>query len=72
MKTFFAFQFIHSLLFLTIWMLFPATCVFAQIPPQGINYQAVARNAAGNPLAAQTVTVSFDIKKHYCPTKIIK
>lgn len=31
--------------------------------PQGINYQAVARDAGGNPLTAQTVIVSFDIHK---------
>ena len=29
--------------------------------PQGINYQAVARDAAGNPLASQSVTVAFKI-----------
>lgn len=64
MKTFFACQFIYSLIFFNVWLLLPAVCVFAQPPPpEGINYQAVARDAAGNPLAAQTVTVSFDIEK---------
>ncbi len=33
---------------------------FAQAP-QGINYQAVARNAGGSPLATQTVSVVFKI-----------
>jgi len=35
--------------------------MFAQVP-QGINYQAVARNAAGDPIATQTVSIEFKIR----------
>jgi len=35
--------------------------VFAQLPPEGINYQAVARNSSGNPLISFPLTVRFTI-----------
>lgn len=44
---------------------FPLTSymALAQSPPQGINYQAVARDVSGNPIASQTVAVTFRIRK---------
>lgn len=36
----------------------------AQAPPQGINYQAVARDAGGNPIATTTITVKFIIHQN--------
>ncbi|MGZ4034586.1 MAG: hypothetical protein ACXVP4_06945, partial [Bacteroidia bacterium] len=35
--------------------------VFGQAPPQGINYQAVARNSSGNAIASTALTVRFTI-----------
>ena len=35
---------------------------FAQVPPEGINYQAVARNHSGKPLAHAHINVQFIIK----------
>src|ERR1044072_1040123 len=35
---------------------------FAQVP-QGINYQAVARNAAGNVLMSQTITLRLTVEQ---------
>lgn len=35
--------------------------VFAQAPPQGISYQAVARNTAGAPIMSATLLVQFKI-----------
>ena len=37
------------------------TLIFAQTVPQGINYQAVARDAAGNELINQSLTIQFSI-----------
>src|ERR1035437_7949156 len=41
--------------------LLPVTNGFSQAPPQGINYQAVARDVEGNPIASQTIPVVFII-----------
>jgi len=41
------------------------TPVFAQAPPQGINYQAVARDNSGNPLAMQAVTIRFTVYQSF-------
>jgi collagen type VII alpha len=35
--------------------------VFGQAPPQGINYQAVARNSSGNPIIGASLDVQFRI-----------
>ena len=35
----------------------------AQIPPQAFNYSAVARNAAGQPIATTTIGVQISILK---------
>ena len=40
--------------------LFLGFSLWAQ-PPQGINYQAVARNLEGQPLAEQNINVEFNI-----------
>ncbi|MCW3072091.1 MAG: Protein of unknown function precursor, partial [Bacteroidetes bacterium] len=34
---------------------------FAQAPPQGINYQAVARNSSGSPLISASLDVQFSV-----------
>ena len=52
-------------LFISLFLVFSFSFfipVFAQAP-QGINYQAVARDAAGNPLAVTAVTVIFEIRQ---------
>ncbi len=52
------------------WVVFIAGCqlpvadCFSQVsPPNGINYQAVARDVSGTPLSNQTVTVTFRIRQ---------
>src|ERR1035437_7954274 len=54
-------KFYYSFFLLLTSYLLPLTSALAQAFPQGINYQAVARDNFGNPLAAPTVTVSFTI-----------
>jgi Chaperone of endosialidase/Collagen triple helix repeat (20 copies) len=44
-------------------LLFVATTAKAQNIPQRINYQAVARNLAGQPLTSQSVSVRFSIRE---------
>ena len=45
-----------------LFFLFAFATVFAQSPPpQGINYQAVARNSSGVELANQSISVKFGI-----------
>src|ERR1039458_4676387 len=51
---------LYFLLLLTSCLL-PLTSIFAQAPQLGINYQAVARDASGNPIANQTISVTFII-----------
>ena len=48
------------ILALGFWFLAFGFSVFAQAP-QGINYQAVARDVNGNPIATQTVSLEFKI-----------
>jgi hypothetical protein len=50
-----------SLLFL--FCLSVLTFVQAQIPPQAFNYSAVARNAAGQPIATTTIGIQISILK---------
>lgn len=50
-------------LFLILSFSLSLTILFAQTPPEKINYQAVARDLAGNPLANQNLTVIFDIRQ---------
>lgn len=52
----------YSLFFIFLTSYIPS--VFAQAPPQGINYQAVARDNSGNPLVAQSVTVIFRLHQN--------
>ncbi|PIQ16126.1 MAG: hypothetical protein COW67_04620, partial [Flavobacteriales bacterium CG18_big_fil_WC_8_21_14_2_50_32_9] len=40
-----------------------STLIFAQSPPEKINYQAVARDLSGNPLINQTLSVEFEIRQ---------
>ena len=54
-----------KILLACIFLLPPALLplpLFAQ-SPQGINYQAVARDASGNPIVSQTISVQFDIHR---------
>jgi len=59
--------FFFSLYFVTLstFALLSINCVevSAQAAPQGINYQAVARDASGNPLVSTSVTIIFDIRQ---------
>ena len=48
--------------FLFAYCLLPIAYLQAQAP-QGINYQAVARNASGNVLITQTITVRLTIEQ---------
>lgn len=48
---------------LILGLLFTVTIVNAQTPPEKINYQAVARDASGNPLVNQTLTVTYEIRQ---------
>ena len=48
-------------LFFILTLSFFALKLVAQTP-QGINYQAVARNNAGDPIPNQAVTVNFKIR----------
>ncbi len=48
------------LLYISLWLLLAGQALYAQAP-QGINYQAVARNAAGAVLPNQAVAVRFYI-----------
>src|SRR4051812_28484854 len=48
--------------------IFIAVCILISLSasaqaPQGINYQAVARNASGDPLVNTAVTVVFEIRQ---------
>ena len=45
---------------LVLLLLF-STIVFAQAPPQGINYQGIARGANKKPLSAQSISIKFDV-----------
>ncbi len=47
-------------LFATI-LLVLSVSVYAQLPPTGINYQAAARDASGNIIANQAITIQFTI-----------
>ncbi|MFB0925438.1 MAG: hypothetical protein QMB65_09180 [Vicingaceae bacterium] len=49
-----------KLLFTIIANILLGTALFAQVP-QKVNYQAVARNAAGEPLVNTTVSLTFEI-----------
>jgi hypothetical protein len=49
-----------KLLFTIIANILLSTALFAQVP-QKVNYQAVARNAAGEPLVNTTVSLTFEI-----------
>jgi hypothetical protein len=49
-----------KILLTTICMAF-ATFTFAQSVPQGINYQAVARDASGTVLMNQALTIQFSV-----------
>lgn len=53
--------FIPCLFFVFNFCFFLFHCSAQTVPPQKINYQAVARDASGNPMAIATVSVSFDI-----------
>lgn len=48
---------------LILGLLFTVTIVNAQTPPEKINYQAVARDASGNPLVNQTLSVTYEIRQ---------
>ena len=48
--------------FCILFFLFASSFLFAQ-SPQGINYQAIARDVSGIPLASQTISVTFRIKE---------
>ena len=43
--------------------LFASSLVSAQVAPQGINYQAVARDASGNPIGTQSISIEFQIRQ---------
>jgi len=43
--------------------LFLSFSLFAQSPPEAINYQAVARNLGGAPLVNQSITVKYSIRQ---------
>ncbi len=45
---------------LLLFLLF-STVLLAQAPPQGINYQGIARDANGKALSAKSISVKFDI-----------
>jgi hypothetical protein len=47
--------------YLTVLSLAFSLIVYGQAPPQGINYQAVARNSSGNPLISASLSVQFSI-----------
>lgn len=51
-------------LFTFAFLLLTFDFAFSQAPPNGINYQAVARDVSGNPLASQTVAVVFTIRSN--------
>ncbi len=55
----------NTLTKLALALLFTASCMaitaFAQTVPQAVNYQAIARNSAGNPLINQTLCMRFSI-----------
>ena len=51
---------IKHILAVGYWLLAISYSAFAQAP-QGINYQAVARDVNGNPIATQTVSIEFKI-----------
>ncbi len=44
-----------------IFALFLSTLLFAQSPPQLFNFQAVARDAEGNPIEGETIIVTYRI-----------
>ncbi|HEU4718666.1 MAG TPA: hypothetical protein VFU15_12565, partial [Bacteroidia bacterium] len=44
---------------------------FAQAPPQGINYQAVARNASGAELTNTTLSVRISIYSDAAATQLV-
>lgn len=46
---------------LTLVYTLVATFIFAQAPPQKVNYQAVARDLVGTPLVSTPVSVQFEI-----------
>jgi hypothetical protein len=46
----------------TLAFLLISVIIFAQAPEK-INYQAVARNLAGAPLANQTINVKYEIRQ---------
>jgi hypothetical protein len=48
-------------IFLTLFAALLFTSLFGQAPPQGINYQAVARNSSGNPIIGASLDVQFRI-----------
>ncbi|MBS1638015.1 MAG: hypothetical protein JST26_19030 [Bacteroidetes bacterium] len=50
---------------LSFLFVFLTSLAFAQSVPQGINYQAIARDAAGAIMANQSVTVKFRIFKNF-------
>ncbi|PCI94372.1 MAG: hypothetical protein COB15_14355 [Flavobacteriales bacterium] len=52
-------MFMKQQLFLLLMLI--SIGVFAQAPPQKLNYQAVARDLAGNPLISTPVNITFDI-----------
>ncbi len=63
MKKFY-FQLLFTSYFLPLtFYLLPLTSVTAQPSQLGINYQAVARDASGNPIATTTITVQFNIRR---------
>jgi hypothetical protein len=47
-------------IFLTLFAALLFTSLFGQAPPQGINYQAVARNSSGNPIIGASLE-----QRHY-------
>ena len=49
--------------FFLLLLLFIGQQLFSQAPPQAVNYQAVARDVSGNPLANQTITATFKIRQ---------
>ncbi|HEU4717133.1 MAG TPA: hypothetical protein VFU15_04840, partial [Bacteroidia bacterium] len=56
---------------LSFLFLLSVTGLFAQAPPQGINYQAVARNASGAELTNTTLSVRISIYSDAAATQLV-
>jgi hypothetical protein len=51
---------IFFLIFTTLFLL-KSSLIFSQAPPQGISYQAIARDTTGKPISGATIKVKFSI-----------